>query len=72
MALVLEKLGLKRSTYYYNLSHPRQDNYADVRPLVKEAFSRTPLGFKYSTKGAITVSVADVSVPDKKKEIQLL
>ena len=26
-------------------------------------------GFKYSTKGAITVSVADVSVPEKKKEI---
>ena len=47
MALVLEKLGLKRSTYYYNLSHPRQDNYADVRPLVKEAFSRTPNGMGY-------------------------
>jgi len=27
------------------------------------------LGFKYSTKGAITVSVADVAVPEKKKEI---
>ena len=26
-------------------------------------------GFKYSTKGAITVSVADVSVPEAKKEI---
>ena len=26
-------------------------------------------GFKYSTKGAITVSVADVAVPEKKKEI---
>ncbi len=27
------------------------------------------LGFKYSTKGAITVSVADVAVPESKKEI---
>jgi DNA-directed RNA polymerase subunit beta' len=27
------------------------------------------LGFKYSTKGAITVSVADVAVPEAKKEI---
>jgi len=27
------------------------------------------LGFKYSTKGAITVSVSDVAVPEKKKEI---
>ncbi|MCX7714629.1 MAG: DNA-directed RNA polymerase subunit beta' [Clostridia bacterium] len=26
-------------------------------------------GFKYSTKGAITVSVADIEVPEKKKEI---
>ncbi len=27
------------------------------------------IGYKYSTKGAITVSVADVSVPDSKQEI---
>lgn len=27
------------------------------------------LGFKYSTKGAITVSVSDVAVPEAKKEI---
>ena len=27
------------------------------------------IGYKYSTKGAITVSVADVSVPDEKAEI---
>ena len=29
------------------------------------------LGFKYSTKGAITVSVADVAVPEAKKQILL-
>lgn len=44
---MLEKLDLKRSTYYYNLSHPRQDRYADVRPLVREAFSRTANGMGY-------------------------
>ena len=27
------------------------------------------LGYKYSTKGAITVSIADVIVPKEKKEI---
>ena len=27
------------------------------------------IGYKYSTKGAITVSVADVSVPEAKKDI---
>lgn len=44
---MLEKLDLKRSTYYYNLSHPKQDRYADMRPLVREAFSRTANGMGY-------------------------
>ena len=44
---MLEKLDLKRSTYYYNLSHPKTDRYADVRPLVREAFSRTANGMGY-------------------------
>ena len=43
----------------------------------KHGFSKTAevldyiksIGYKYSTKGAITVSVADVSVPEAKKEI---
>ena len=47
LALVLEKLGLKRSTFYYHLSHPGRDRYADVRPLVREAFSRTANGMGY-------------------------
>ena len=47
MELVLGKLDLKRSTYYYLRSHPRQDVYADVRPLVREVFSRTPNGMGY-------------------------
>ena len=44
---MLEKLGLKRSTFYYRLSHPGRDRYADVRPLVREAFSRTANGMGY-------------------------
>ena len=36
---------------------------ADVLDYIKS------IGFKYSTKGAITVSVADVSVPEAKKDI---
>ena len=44
---MLEKLDLKRSTYYYHLSHPKRDRYADVRPLVREAFSRTANGMGY-------------------------
>ncbi len=45
--MVLGKLDLKRSTYYYQLAHPKPDRYADVRPLVREAFSRTPNGMGY-------------------------
>ncbi len=44
---MLEKLGLKRSTFYYHLSHHGRDRYADVRPLVREAFSRTANGMGY-------------------------
>lgn len=44
---MLEKLGLKRSTFYYHLSHSGRDRYADVRPLVREAFSRTANGMGY-------------------------
>lgn len=44
---MLEKLDLKRSTYCYNLSRPKQDRYADMRPLVREAFSRTADGMGY-------------------------
>lgn len=44
MELALEKLGLKRSTYYYLRSHPGKDAYADVGPLVREIFSRAPNG----------------------------
>ena len=44
---MLEKLDLKRSTYYYLESHPKRDAYADVRPLVREIFGRTPNGMGY-------------------------
>ena len=47
MELVLGKLDLKRSTYYYLVSHPKKDAYADVRPLVREIFARTPNGMGY-------------------------
>ena len=47
MDLVLEKLDLRRSTYFYLASHPKADAYADVRPLIKEVFSRTPNGMGY-------------------------
>ena len=47
MAQVLGKLDLKRSTYYRLRSHPKVDSYADVRPLIREIFSRTANGMGY-------------------------
>ena len=44
LPLVLEILGLARSTFYYNRSHPKADRYEDVRPLVKEVYGRTRNG----------------------------
>ena len=43
----MRKLDLKRSTYYYHASRPKPDRYADVRPLVREVFSRAPNGMGY-------------------------
>ena len=49
LGLVLGRLGLARSTYYRYAGgkNPRPDRYADVRPLVREAFSRTANGMGY-------------------------
>lgn len=46
---MLDKLELPRSTYY-RYAHgkdPKPDKWEDVRPLVREAFSRTPNGMGY-------------------------
>lgn len=46
---MLDKLGLPKSTYYRYATgkNPRPDRWADVRPLVREAFARTPNGMGY-------------------------
>lgn len=44
---VLKALKLAKSTYYYNLSHPKPDHYADVRPLIHEIYRRTRNGMGY-------------------------
>lgn len=46
---MLDKLGLPKSTYYRYAGgkNPKEDKWADVRPLVREAFSRTPNGMGY-------------------------
>lgn len=44
-----DKLGLPKSTYYRYAGgrSPKADGWSDVRPLVREAFSRTPNGMGY-------------------------
>ena len=46
---MLDKLGLSKSTYYRYVGgrNPKSDRWTDVRPLVREAFSRTPSGMGY-------------------------
>ncbi|HIT51626.1 MAG TPA: IS3 family transposase [Candidatus Aveggerthella excrementigallinarum] len=46
---MLDKLELPKSTYYRYAGgrSPRADRWADVRPLVREAFARTPNGVGY-------------------------
>ncbi|MDO4503199.1 MAG: hypothetical protein Q4D06_08480 [Coriobacteriia bacterium] len=41
---MLEKFDPRRSICYYLASHPERNAYADIRPLVREIFSRTPNG----------------------------
>ena len=45
--MVLRKAGVAKSTYYRNRSLPRIDRYSDVRPLIREIFTRTPNGMGY-------------------------
>lgn len=46
---MLDKLGLPKGTYYRYAAgkNPEIDRWADVRPLLREAFSRTPNGMGY-------------------------
>lgn len=46
---MLDKLGLPKSSYhrYAFGRNPKQDRWADVRPLVREIYSRTPNGMGY-------------------------
>lgn len=62
---MLGKLGLKRSTYYYLRSHPREDACADVRPLVREIFSRTPNGMGYRQVRMALRAERGLSIPGK-------
>lgn len=44
---MLAKLELPKSTYYYHASRSETDRWESVRPLIREAFSRTPNGMGY-------------------------
>lgn len=46
---MLDKLGLPKSTYhrYARGKNPKRDRWADVRPLIREIYSRAPNGMGY-------------------------
>ena len=45
--LLLETVGLPRSTFYYHAGRESADRYADVRPSIREIYGRTRNGMGY-------------------------
>lgn len=71
MELVLEKLDLRRSTYYYLRSHPERDAYAEYRaegkpanPVAKRK-SFVSEGMLYETEE--TTTPADESIASRQE-----
>lgn len=64
---MLDKLNLPRTTYYRYAGgrNPRADRWADVRPLVREAFSRTPNGMGYRQVAMILEAEQGLSISGK-------
>ena len=65
--LVLDKLGLPKSTYYHYAGgkNPKADRWADVRPLLREAFSRVPNGMGYRQVAMVLRAEQGLSISGK-------
>lgn len=64
---MLDKLELPKSTYYRYAGgrRPKPDRWADVRLLVREAFSRTPNGMGYRQVAMVLRAEKGISVSGK-------
>lgn len=64
---MLDKLSLPKTTYYRYAGgrNPGADRWADARPLVREAFSRTPNGMGYRQVAMILRAEQGLSVSGK-------
>ena len=64
---MLDKLGLPKSTYYHYAGgkNPKADRWADVRPLLHEAFSRTPNGMGYRQVAMVLRAEQGLSIGGK-------
>lgn len=64
---MLDKLGLPKSTYYRYAGgkNPKADRWADVRPLLREAFSRAPNGMGYRQVAMILRAERGLSISGK-------
>ncbi len=64
---MLDKLNLPKTTYYRYAGgrNPRADRWAEVRPLVREAFSRTPNGMGYRQVAMILEAEQGLSISGK-------
>lgn len=64
---MLDKLGLPKSTYYRYAGgkNPKADRWADVRPLLREAFSRAPNGMGYRQVAMVLRAERGLSISGK-------
>ena len=64
---MLDKLELPKSTYYRYAGgrRPKPDRWADARPLVREAFSRTPNGMGYRQMAMVLRAEKGISASGK-------
>lgn len=64
---MLGKLGLPKSTYYRYAGgrNPKADRWADVRPLLREAFSRAPNGMGYRQVAMVLENELGFSISGK-------
>lgn len=65
MQMILASLKMPKSSYYYQKNHPGIDRHSDVKPLIKEIFSRTPNGVGYRQVAMALKNEAGISMSGK-------
>ncbi len=67
---LLECSGLRRSTYYYALAHPRRPTRPELRDAAAEIFSRTANGVSVNIFFTIFTNVFSPIAPTRMRRIR--